>query len=205
MGLYDTYILPQLTHWICSQQEIAKERRKIVPRAKGNVLEVGMGSGLNLPFYDPSVVRHVWGVEPSFKLREMAQKRAEGLSFDVDLIGFTGEEIPLDNHCVDTVVVTYALCSIPDVKKALKEMNRVLKSDGELIFCEHGSAPDEAVRRWQERINPFWTRVSGGCHLNRPVPDLIRESGFKIRHMETMYNSPLKIVSFNYQGVAVHG
>lgn len=205
MGLYETYIRPRLIHWVCSHKDIARQRSKVVPRAKGNVLEVGMGSGLNLPFYDPAAVRHIWGVEPSCKLRDMAKKRAKGLPFDVDLIGFTGEEIPLENHCVDTVVVTYTLCSIPDVRKALEEMNRVLKPGGELIFCEHGSAPDDSVRKWQDRIDPFWTKISGGCHLNRSVPDLITQGGFKIRHLVTMYHSPLKIVSFNYQGIAVHG
>jgi len=174
MGLYETYILPGLMHWVCSHKDLSKQRKKVVPRAKGRVLEVGIGSGLNLPF-------------------------------NVDFIALTGEEIPLENHSADTVLVTYTLCSIPDVKKALKEMNRVLKPGGELIFCEHGKAPDDHIRRWQDRVNPVWTKISGGCHLNRPIPDLIKESGFDIRYLESAYSSPLKIVSFNYWGMAVCG
>ena len=205
MGLYETYILPKLTHWVCSHNDISKQRRKVVPRAKGRILEVGIGSGLNLPFYDPAKVKQVWGVDPSYKLRAIAEKKSVDLPFDVDFIGLSGEEIPLEKNSADTVLVTYTLCSIPDVLKALKEMNRVLKPGGELIFCEHGSAPDDHIRRWQERVNPIWTKVSGGCHLNRPIADIIKESGFKIKYLDTTYSSPLKIVSFNYLGMAVHG
>ncbi len=205
MGLYETYILPGLMHRVCSHKDLSRQRKKVVPRAKGRVLEVGIGSGLNLPFYDPAKVTRVWGVDPSIELRRVAQKKAVGMPFGVDFIGLSGEEIPLENNSADTVLVTYTLCSIPDVRKALKEMNRVLKPGGELIFCEHGQAPDDHIRRWQERLNPVWTKISGGCHLNRPVIDLIKESGFDIRHLESAYSSPLKIVSFNYWGMAVHG
>jgi len=205
MGFYETYILPGLTHWVCSHRDISKQRSKVVPLAKGRVLEVGIGSGLNLPFYDPAKVKQVWGVEPSCKMRAMAEKKAVDLPFDVDFIGLSGEEIPMEKNSADTVLVTYTLCSIPDVQKALKEMNRVLKPGGELIFCEHGSAPDDHIRKWQERVNPVWTKVSGGCHLNRPISDLIKEGGFRIKHMEATYSTPLKIVSFNYRGIAVHG
>ncbi len=127
------------------------------------------------------------------------------MPFDVDFIGLSGEEIPLEKHCMDTVLITYTLCSIPDVFLALKEMNRVLRPGGRLIFCEHGKAPDENVYRWQERINPVWTKISGGCNLNRPISNLIEESGFKILNLHTFYNSPLKILSYNYRGVAVKG
>ena len=205
MGIYETVILPGIIHWVCSHNDLSKQREKVVPHAKGNVLEVGIGSGLNLPFYDPAKVDKIWGVDPSMRLRRMARKKAVGLPFDVDFIGLSGEEIPLDNKSADTVLVTYTLCSIRDVQKALTEMNRVLKPGGELIFCEHGSAPDAYIRKWQKRIDPAWTRISGGCHLDRRITDLIEEGGFKIRHLESDYSSPLKIVSFNYRGMAVHG
>ena len=209
MGLYKTYILPKLTHWVCSQSDISKYRSEVVPRAKGRVLEVGIGSGLNLPFYDPAKVKQVWGVDPSYELRAVAEKKAadlaDDLAFDLEFIGLSGEDIPLEKNAADTVLVTYTLCSIPDVLKALKEMNRVLKPGGELIFCEHGNAPDEYIRRWQKIANPFWTKVSGGCNLNRPITDLIKESGFKIRHLETSKRSSFKIASFIYRGMAVHG
>lgn len=205
MGIYKTAVLPGLTHWVCRQKDVAKQRSKVVPRAAGRVLEVGIGSGLNLPFYDPAKVTRVWGVDPSCELRSIAREKAVDLPFDVDFIGLSGEDIPLDNHSADTVVVTYTLCSIPDVQKALTEMNRVLKPGGELIFCEHGSAPDATVRKWQKRLTPLWTTLSGGCHLNRPIADLIREGGFRIRHLDTAYISSLKIISFIYRGMAVHG
>lgn len=205
MGLYKTTILPRLTHWVCSQSDISKLRREVVPQAKGRVLEVGIGSGLNLPFYDPAKVKQVWGVDPSYELRAVAEKKADDLAFDLEFIGLSGEDIPLEKNAADTVLVTYTLCSIPDVLRALKEMNRVLKPGGELIFCEHGNAPDEHIRRWQKKINPIWTKISGGCHLNRPIADLIKESGFKIRHLDTSYSSSFKIVSFIYRGMAVHG
>ncbi len=205
MGLYKKYILPGLTHWVCSQSNISGLRRMVVPQAKGRVLEVGIGSGLNLPFYDPAKVKQVWGVDPSYELRAVAEKKAADLAFDLEFIGLSGEDIPLEKNAADTVLVTYTLCSIPDVLKALKEMNRVLKPGGELIFCEHGNALDDHIRRWQKRINPIWTKISGGCNLNRPIPDLIKESGFKIRHMDTGYSSSFKIASFIYRGMAVHG
>lgn len=205
MGIYETHILPKLTHWVCSHRDLSKQRGKVVPHAKGKVLEVGIGSGLNLPFYNPAAVERVWGVDPSMGLQKLAREKAVDLSFEVDFIGLSGEEIPLEKKSVDSVVVTYTLCSIPDVKKALKEMNRVLKPGGELIFCEHGKAPDDHVRKWQKRINPVWKRISGGCHLNRSITDLIEQGGFNIRHLESGYSSPLKIASYNYWGMAVHG
>ena len=203
MGLYKKFILPKLTHWVCSQKDIAQQREKVVPLAKGRILEIGIGSGLNFPFYDPAKVDHVWGLDPSRQLLKIAEQKAVEMPFGVDFIGLSGEEIPLEKNSVDTVLSTYTLCSIPDVLRALNEMNRVLRPGGELIFCEHGKAPDDNVHRWQERINPIWTKISGGCNLNRPISNLIEESGFKIKNLDATYNSALKILSYNYRGVVV--
>lgn len=203
MEFYNKYILPKLTHWVCSQNDITRSREKIVPLAKGRILEVGIGSGLNLPFYDPAKVDRVWGLDPSSQLKKIAEKKAVEMPFDVDFIGLSGEDIPLEKKSMDTVLVTYTLCSIPDVLKALNEMKRVLKPGGELIFCEHGRAPDDNISKWQDRITPTWTKISGGCNLNRPISNLIEESGFKIVNLDARYNSPLKVIGFNYRGIAV--
>jgi len=201
--LYNSYILPQLTHWICSGKEFSLQRAKVIPHARGRVLEIGMGSGLNLPFYKPENIDCVWGLDPSRQLQKIAQKKAGDLPFDVKFIGLSGEEIPLEKNNVDTVVVTYTLCSIQDVFKALVEANRVLKPGGRLIFCEHGKAPDNHIYQWQNRINPFWKRVSGGCNLNRPIPRLIEKCGFKILNLDMAYIGSFKPASFNYWGAAV--
>lgn len=201
-NLYNGYLLPRLTHMVCMSKDIADQRKKIIPHARGNVLEIGMGSGLNLPFYDPGKVKQIWGVEPSDGLWAITRKRTRGLAYNVTRIGRYGEQVPLDDKSADTAVVTYSLCSIPGVEKALSEIRRILKPGGELIFCEHGRAPDAAVRKWQERLNPWWVPVSGGCHLNRPISSLIEASGLKIHHLEAEYNSGIKIIGFNYTGIA---
>jgi len=203
VNFYNEHILPKLINCVCSQNDIGMMRRQLVPMAEGKTLEIGMGSGLNLPFYDPSKIDLVLGLEPAAQLRKMAEKKALEVPFDVDFIGLSGEEIPLENHSVDTVLVTYTLCSIPDVFKALKEMKRVLKSSGKLIFCEHGKSPDTHIFKWQNRLNRPWTKISGGCHLNRHISELITKSGFKIVALDAGYSSPLKLVSFNYKGIAV--
>jgi ubiquinone/menaquinone biosynthesis C-methylase UbiE len=203
MGLYDAYILPWITDIVCSGKSITYQRRKVVPLAKGRVLEIGVGSGLNLQFYDSSNVDHIWGLDPSARMRKMAAKRAQNLQFEVDFIGLSGNEIPLEENSVDTVLVTYTMCTIPDLVQALSEMRRVLKPGGELIFCEHGRAPDADIRRWQEQLNPIWKRIGGGCNLNRPIPNLIEQGGFKINNLETMYIPGWRPASYNYWGSAV--
>jgi SAM-dependent methyltransferase len=204
MGFYEKYILPKLTDILCSAKPLMKQRQKIVPLAEGRVLEIGIGSGLNLPFYDKAKVEHVWGLDPSKEIIAMAEKQARGVGFDVEFIRLSGEEIPLDDRSADTVLVTYTLCTIPDVVRALEGMRRILKPGGELIFCEHGAAPDKAVRRWQNRINPIWKKVAGGCNLNRPIPSLIEQGGFTIKSLETMYIPGWRPACFNYWGTAVH-
>jgi ubiquinone/menaquinone biosynthesis C-methylase UbiE len=204
MGLYSKYILPKVVHLTCGMKPNMRQREKVVPLARGRVLEVGIGSGLNLPFYDRTKVTRVWGLDPSREMMRMARTAAQAVPFDVEFIGLPIEEIPLDDSAVDTVVVTYTLCTIPDTERALRQIGRVLKPGGELIFCEHGLAPDAGVRRWQDRINPIWKRLGGGCHLNRDIPELIRRGGFRIQGLETMYLPGWRPASFNYWGTAVH-
>ena len=203
MGLYAKYVIPRVTHLLCSAKQIGRQREKVVPLAEGRVLEVGIGSGLNLPFYAAGKVQHLWGLDPSKESWVLAQKAVAQTEFDVEFIESTAEEIPLDDGSADSVVVTYALCSIPEILPALGEMRRVLKQGGRLIFCEHGIAPEEAVRRWQNRLNPIWKRLGGGCNLNLPIPSLLERAGFKIRAMDAMYIPGWKPVSFNYWGTAI--
>ncbi|WP_321491447.1 class I SAM-dependent methyltransferase [uncultured Desulfobacter sp.] len=203
MGFYKTNILPGLTNLVCSQKDVSRQRRKVVPHARGRVLEIGMGSGLNLPFYNPNRIDLVWGLEPSDALRRMAVKKAERMPFHIEFIGHPSEDIPLESRCADTVVVTYTLCSIPGISKALAEMRRVLKPGGELLFLEHGRSPDKGTARMQDLLNPLWKPVSGSCHLNRRIDRLIESNGFKLTHLETGYMSPIKLISFNYWGAAV--
>ncbi len=205
MGLYARYVLPRVVHAACGTEPTRRQRQKLVPLARGRVLEVGIGSGLNLPFYDPEKVTEVWGIDPSAEMTEMASGAAKAVPFDVELLSVEAEQIPLDTDSFDTVLFTYTLCTIPDSEPALREMARVLRPGGELLFCEHGAAPDESVRRWQDRVNPAWRRLGGGCHLNREIPDLIRNGGFEIREMETMYIPGWRPACFNYWGRAVAG
>jgi len=202
MGLYDRYILPRTVHFACSGRPQARQRAKIVPRARGRVLEIGIGSGLNLPFYDAARVTRVWGLDPSPEMRAMAAKAARDAPVDVELVGLAGDQVPLDAASVDTVVITYTLCSIPEPEPALREAARVLRPGGELLFCEHGEAPDESVRRWQRRLTPLWSRFGGGCQLGRPIPAIIERGGFKLTVLETMYLPGWRFASFNYWGAA---
>jgi SAM-dependent methyltransferase len=205
MGIYKHVVLPKLMHQICSHKDITGQRRKIIPLAQGRVLEIGIGSGLNLPFYNPRRVTHLWGLDPCRPLLAMAEKSFISQPFPIDFLAESGERIPLDTHSADTVVVTYTLCSIPDITRALMEMRRVLKPGGTLLFSEHGRSPDPGIHKWQDRLTPFWKPVSGGCHLNRPIAGLITNSGFTITRLEAEYLSPLKITGFHYRGSATTG
>jgi ubiquinone/menaquinone biosynthesis C-methylase UbiE len=202
MGLYATYVLPHLIDLACGTGDVAKQRTKVVPRATGRVLEIGMGPGLNLPFYDRSAVELVWGLEPSEGMRRKAAQALADTDLDVRWLDVPGEEIPLDDDSVDTVVLTYTLCTIGDPERALAEMRRVLKPDGRLLFSEHGEAPDTAVRTWQHRIDPVWTRVAGGCHITRPIPQMIESAGFEFIEVESAYLPGVKIASYHSWGVA---
>lgn len=202
-SLYDRYVLPHVLHFACGLDVFTEQRRRVVPAATGRVLEVGAGSGLNFPFYDPERVDHLYALEPEAQMQVRARGAAAGLQFPVEMVGLRGEEIPLDDDSVDTVVITYTLCTIPDVDTALRQMRRVLRPGGRLLFCEHGRAPDEAVRRWQDRVTPAWKKLAGGCHLNRDIPALVRQGGFRTETLDCAYLRGWKPLTFNYWGAAV--
>lgn len=203
MGFYADHIEPALVSFACSMPAIAKERAQIVPEASGTVLEIGFGSGHNAPFYDSAGITRLFALEPSRAMRRKAQKRIADLPFPIEWLDLKAEEIPLDAKSVDTVLVTYALCTIPDVSKALAGMRRVLKPGGKLVFLEHGAATDPGVRRWQDRLNPVWGRLGGGCNLNRDPLALIGAAGFEIGRSETHYaRGAPKFAGFMYRGVA---
>ena len=202
MSFYDDKVLPHLINLACGSDDVNKQRQKIVPQATGRVLEVGMGPGLNLPFYNSDEVEFVWGLEPNDGMRRRAEAAIEASEIEVEWLGLPGEQIPLDDDSADSIVLTYTLCSIADWRAALRQMKRVLKPDGKVYFCEHGEAPDEAVRKWQRRLNPVWKAVAGGCHLDRPIVGCLEESGFAIDTVDTQYRGSPKAASFTYWGVA---
>lgn len=202
MGLYATYVLPRVINMACSLKPTMKQRAKVVPLARGRVLEIGIGSGLNLPYYDSRRVSRLWGLDPSIELWSLARARTENVSFELEFLNASAEDIPLQNDSADTVVITYTLCSVPDALTVLSEVRRVLAPGGELVFCEHGAAPDERVRWWQDRLNPLWKKVGGGCNLNRNIFGLLSTSGFDLRTTEAMYIPGWRPASYNYWGVA---
>ena len=204
MSLYDKYVLPKFLNCACGSKPVARQRKKVVPLAEGKVLEVGIGSGLNLPFYDKSKIDELWGLDPSEELSEMARKVADSEQMEVNFISSGAEEISLPDDHFDSVLITYTMCTIPEVIRANGEIRRVLKNGGKMIFCEHGEAPDENIRKWQKRINPIWGKLAGGCNINRKIPSLIEDSGFDIIELEEMYlPSTPKIAGYNYWGYAI--
>lgn len=206
MGFYSRHILPRLLDTAMSAKPITYQRKKVVPRAQGRVLEIGFGAGHNLPYYDAGKVERIWALEPAAEMRARSAERAAASPIPLEYLGLPGEQIPLDAEAADTILITYTLCTIPDVMKALGEMRRVIKTTGRMIFCEHGEAPDESVARWQRRITPVWKAIGGGCHVGRPIPKLIQDAGFKVEDIETMYlpGTP-RFAGFNYWGSASKG
>ena len=204
MSLYDKYVLPKFLNCACGSKPVEYQRKKVVPNAEGIVLEVGIGSGLNLPFYDNSKVTQIWGLDPSEELSSMAKETAKNLDIDVKFISSGAEDIPLPDNYFDTALVTYTMCTIPEVIRANIEIKRVLKNTGKLIFCEHGKAPDLNIAKWQSRIDPIWGKLAGGCHLNRDIPSILEDSGYKIIELDQMYlPSTPKVAGYNYWGFAV--
>ncbi len=201
MGFYQDQIVPILINLTMRRQELSAYRSRVIQGAEGRVLEIGIGSGLNLPFYSHKVERLI-GLDPSPKLLSMVRRNLRRNSSSVELIEGSAEAVPLENNSVDTVVTTWTLCSIPDADRAVGEMHRVLKPSGRLLFVEHGRSPEPNVRRWQDRLTPVWKRIGGGCHLNRAIQTLIEGAGFQFDRFETGYMRGPKPLTFMYEGSA---
>jgi ubiquinone/menaquinone biosynthesis C-methylase UbiE len=200
VGLYDRHVLPFAIDLVMRKGQSADTRAAVVGPAHGDVLEVGIGSGLNLRHYGPAV-RSVVGVDPSAQLLELAGRRAAEVRFPVQLLETSAEELPFASGHFDAAVSTWSLCSIPDADRALREVRRVLKPDGALHFVEHGLAPDAGVRRWQTRLTPVWRPISGGCHLDREIDALVTRAGFRLLELDRSY-SGFRVTGFTYRGIA---
>ncbi len=201
MGLYDRCVLPCLIDFACGLPMVQAQRQKLIPQARGRVLEVGMGTGRNLPFYDRSRISRLVGVDPALQMHRLAQQRSRAAGIEVELMGLSAEQLPTADASFDTVVCTYTLCTIPDAEQALREMRRVLVPGGKLLFCEHGRAPDENVRRWQDRLQPLWGPLVGGCQLGRDIPGLLDAAGFTATTQAAYLAGP-RPMTFHYWGEA---
>jgi len=201
MDFYERWILPPLLDLVMRRKDLTKYRRMAVAEARGRVLEIGVGSGLNFPLYG-NEVKLVYGIDPSPRLLSIARRRAAASGIPVELLLGSATAIPLADDAVDTVVMTWTLCSIPDPLAALREMRRVLKPDGNLRFVEHGLSPEPNVERWQHRLTPPWRRIAGGCHLDRKMDDLIRQAGFDLTNLHEEYAPGPRAMSYMYQGCA---
>lgn len=187
MGFYARHLGPRLVSCACSLGAIEGEREKIVPRARGVVLEIGIGPGFNLPLYDPSRVERVIGVDPVEGFVALGRARRERSAVPVELLVAPAEQVPLPDDHVDTAVITYTLCSVEDPVAALREVRRVLRPSGQVLFLEHGLSNDEGVARWQNRLNPIWRPLALGCNLNRHVRSLVGDNGFRIDEIDEYY------------------
>lgn len=202
-GWYERRVLPWLLDLACGIRPFWRQRQKVVPLASGRVLEIGIGTGLNLEHYDKARVDQVVGLDPGVEMQPLARRRASAAGITVQLVALSAERIPFEDGAFDTVLSTYTLCTIPDPVAALKEMRRVLKPAGRLIFCEHGLAGDASVKAWQHRLTPAWSRIAGGCQLDRDIPDLLRQAGLRCVDLETGYLPGPRPFSYNFWGVAV--
>ncbi|HVY58437.1 MAG TPA: class I SAM-dependent methyltransferase [Xanthobacteraceae bacterium] len=201
MGFYADWLAPRLCDFAMRNARLAPYRRRVVTAAEGRVLEIGIGSGLNLSLYGANVER-VFGLDPSPVLIEKAAQAGKRAGARVELLRASAERIPLESRSIDTIVMTWVGCSIPDVETALAEMRRVLKPGGSMLFVEHGRSPEARVARWQDRLDPVWRRISGGCHMNRQIDISLRRSGFRIERLETGYMPGPKLLTFLYEGRA---
>lgn len=201
MSIYQRHVVPWMTHFAMRQKQLLPFRQRVVGAATGAVLEIGIGSGLNLPLYGPHVTV-VLGLEPSAELLRMASSSTSASSVPIELLEGSAEQIPLASRSIDTVVTTWTLCTIPDAQRALAEMRRVLKPGGSLQFVEHGRTPERGIARWQDRLDPLWSRLAGGCHLNRKMDDLIAGSGFRIQSLANVRLRGPPTHTFLYEGRA---
>ena len=203
MGFYNKYILPKIINAGCGTKPIRKQREKVLPLCKGIVLEIGCGSGLNFSFYEENNIDKLYALEPDKEMLRQAESVVKEVSFPITFLETGAEKIPLEDDYIDTVLLTYTLCTIPDPLAALLEIRRVLKKGGKLVFCEHGMAPENNVKKMQNFINSFWPIFVGGCNLNRDIPSLIKDAGFLVDNLETMYlpKTP-KWFGYNYWGSA---
>ena len=199
---YERHLLPYLIDFACGMKPVRRQREKVVPLARGRVLEIGIGTGLNLAYYDKARIERVVGLDPALEMHRLARRRMRRAGLEVELVGLSAERIPFDDAQFDTVVLTYTLCSIPDPLAALKEMRRMLKPGGRLVFSEHGAAPEASVRRWQARLNPLWSKLAGGCRLDRDVPALLAATGFRSSDLEAAYLPGPRPLTYNYWGTA---
>jgi ubiquinone/menaquinone biosynthesis C-methylase UbiE len=200
MSVYRERVLPHLIQMSMKQEHFEPYRRRVAGAARGRVLEIGVGSGLNLPWYQPGT--RVIGLDPSFRLLAMARQAAADRARSIELVEGSAESIPLPDHSLDAVITTWTMCSIPDLAMALAEVRRVLNDEGRLLFAEHGLAPEPKVVRWQNRLTPLWKRIGGGCHLNRPIDRLIADAGFQITTLKTGYMTGPRPMTFMYEGEA---
>jgi ubiquinone/menaquinone biosynthesis C-methylase UbiE len=201
MGFYETRVLPHLVDAALSGRQFERLRRRVTERVAGDVLEVGFGSGRNVPYYGPGV-RRVLAVDPALTGRKIAAKRVAASPTPIEYVGLDGQQLPLDDASVDDVLTTWTLCTIPDAAQALGEMRRVLRPGGALHFLEHGRSPDESVVRWQDRLTPIQRRVAGGCHLNRAIDRLVTDAGFDVSELDNYYLKGPKVFGYMYEGIA---
>jgi len=199
---YERNLLPHLVNLACGTPPIRKQRMKIIPRATGRVLEVGIGSGLNIPFYDLSRIKTLTGIDTMLNIPQLALKRIESAGIDIRLVCLSAEKLPIADASFDTVVSTYTLCTLQNPLIALNEIRRVLAPGGRLLFSEHGRAPERDVEKWQTRLQPYWSRIAGGCMLDRDIPSLLRQAGF-YPDVQSQYLFGPKILSYHYWGEAV--
>ena len=203
MTFYERYCLPRLLDLACGVRPVRRQRDKVVPLARGEVLEVGIGTGLNLAHYRAEQIERIWGLDPATEMNRTTRKRLCGTGLDLELLALSAEQIPVENDRFDTVVLTYTLCSIPDPVAALREMKRTLRPGGRLLFCEHGLAPEPSIARWQRRLTPAWRRIAGDCHMDRDVPALLDAAGFKVDDLQQDYIPGPRVLTYNYWGEAV--